>query len=76
MYFHSLVTFLTSSCQDEFGKSGQDQTQSGFPKFVTENGWLMLDFPGRIWEIWTGSDTIRISQIRDGKWLAEHGGQV
>ena len=36
----------------------------------------MLDFPGRIWEIWTGSDTIRISQIRDGKWLAEHGGQV
>ena len=38
---------------------------------MTENGWLMLDFPGRIWEIWTGSDTIRISQIRDGKWLAD-----
>ena len=29
---------------------GQDQTRSGFPKFVTENGWLMLDFPKRIWE--------------------------
>ena len=38
---------------------------------MTENGWLMLDFLRRIWEIWTGSDTIRISQIRDGKWLAD-----
>ena len=59
--------------RDEFGKSGQDQTRSGFPKFMTENGWLMLDFPGRIWEIWTGSDTIRISQICDRKWLADAG---
>ena len=52
---------------------GQDQTRSGFPKFVTENGLLRVDFPSRIWEIWTGSDTIRVSQIRGGKWLAEGG---
>ena len=29
--------------RDEFAKSGQDQTRSGFPKFVTENGWLRVD---------------------------------
>ena len=46
--------------------AGQDQTQSGFPKFVTENGWLRE-------EIWTGSDTIRASRIRYRKWLAEGG---
>ena len=58
------------------GKSGQDQTRSGFPKFVTENGQLRVDFPSRLWEIWTGSDTIRASQICDGKWLAEGGFSV
>ena len=26
--------------------------------------------------IWTGSDTIRVSQIRDGKWMAEGGFSV
>ena len=33
----------------------------------------MLEFPSQIWEILTGSDTIRVSQIRNGKWLAEGG---
>ena len=48
----------------EFGKSGQDQTRSGLPKFVTENGWLRVDFPSRIWENWTRSNTIRAGWLR------------
>ena len=58
---------------NEFRHFDQDQTQSGLPKFVTENGWLRVNFPSRIWETWTGSDTIRFFIIRDGKWLAEGG---
>jgi len=63
-----------------------------------DQGWLAEgDFPSRIWEIWTGSDTIgagrtlikikhdqawtgsdtiRVSQICDGKWPAEGGFSV
>ena len=50
--------------RNKFGKSGQDQTRSELPKFVTENGWLRVDFPSQIWEIWTGSDTIRAGCLR------------
>ena len=39
-------------------------------------GWLRGDFPSQIWETWTGSDTIRASQIRHGKWPAEGGFSV
>ena len=53
--------------RDKFGKSGQDQTRSGFPKFVTENGWLRLDFLWRIWETLSMSDPVQISQICHGK---------
>ena len=79
--------WLMQDFPSQFGKSGQDQTRLGFPKFVTENGWLLGDFPSRIWEdgflknttsaiYGTGSDTIRASQIRDGKWLAVGGFSV
>ena len=41
-----------------------------FPKLVKENDRLRVDFPSRIWEIWTGSDRIRASQILEGNgWL-------
>ena len=43
------VLLLLLLC-DKFAKSGQDQTRSGFPKFVTENGLLRVDFPSQICE--------------------------
>ena len=57
---HNVIGGVVSS------HSRQDQTWSGFPKFVTENGWLRV-------EIWTRSDVIRVSQICYGKWPAEGG---
>ena len=60
-----------TSIPNEFAKSGHDQTQSGFPQFMMENGWLKLDFVWRIWKIWTGLDTIRVFQISYRQWLAK-----
>ena len=56
------VVFLLLPFVMNFAKSGQDQTQSGFPKFVMENGWLRVEFPWTIWELWTGSHTISVSR--------------
>ena len=59
-----------TSLHYEFAKSEQDQTQSGFPIFVTENGWPRLDFSWKIWKIWTGLDTTRVSKfLMDNGWL-------
>ena len=45
------VVFLLLPFVMNFAKSGQDQTQSGFPKFVMENGWLRVENLGGLGRI-------------------------